>query len=93
MTPELAKDIVNFLQENGITAKAGNSCIAVSRNNMCNSKFAVAHAFGVEETAYPNTLAAIQEKFGQGKRFMWGFRTDDNLFLEFYEIPLTSESK
>jgi len=82
MNKELQEKISTWLNEQGIVARPFVSCIAVSRDSMCNSKFKMD---GIpEEGTYPAVLDAIQVEFPKlmSKRFYWFGKTDEYLFLD-----------
>ena len=82
MTAELRMRVVEWLRNQGIKARPFVSCIAVSRDSMCNSKFKMD---GIpEEGTYPAVLDAIQVEFPKlmSKSFYWVGKTDEDLFLD-----------
>ncbi len=79
MKTELQNQIVAWLKEQGIEARAINTGVAVNRDSMCNSKFANDEI--PEEGAHPNTKAAIERRFSSQYGFYWGHKTDEELFL------------
>jgi hypothetical protein len=83
MKAELRDKITIWLREQGINARPTMRQVAVNRDSMCNSKFAV-DVDGVipEMTTYPRVLAAIEKEFFYPLGYMWSGKTDDDLFLD-----------